>query len=185
MATGGGLLRREQPAEAGFTIVEAVVAAGILVIAILLTVAPLVVSMRALDRSAIALSLFLRDARGEPVVPDESRLPQLFPDVTEPLESQLQLDIDHVRRLVTRVDPGGLLVDRGRVEALGEGRHDVRLGRHPSGARRRHQAQQLQIAVGHHRLPTAGDDGHRSGEEPRSAGEEHAPHPPWGAGYWS
>ncbi|MCP3974882.1 MAG: hypothetical protein GY720_10355 [bacterium] len=46
-----GLLRRAKTEESGFTIIESVVAAGILVIAVLLTVTPLVTAMRALNRS--------------------------------------------------------------------------------------------------------------------------------------
>jgi len=51
MATEGGPFHRDTIDEAGFTIIEAVVAAGILVVAILLTVTPLVIAMRSLDRS--------------------------------------------------------------------------------------------------------------------------------------
>ncbi|MFC2177400.1 carboxypeptidase regulatory-like domain-containing protein [Actinomycetota bacterium] len=51
MAAPRGLLRCESTEEAGFTIIEVVIAAAILAIAIVLTVTPLVTSMRSLDRS--------------------------------------------------------------------------------------------------------------------------------------
>jgi hypothetical protein len=51
MAATRSLLRRESTEEAGFTIIEVVVAAAILAIAIVLTVSPLISSMRSLDRS--------------------------------------------------------------------------------------------------------------------------------------
>lgn len=62
------LLHRGRTEEAGFTIVEAVVAAGILIIAVVLTVTPLVISMRALDRSKdVTISESLAQARIEQV----------------------------------------------------------------------------------------------------------------------
>ncbi len=51
MAATRSLHRRESTEEAGFTIIEVVIAAAILAIAIVLTVSPLVSSMRSLDRS--------------------------------------------------------------------------------------------------------------------------------------
>jgi hypothetical protein len=51
MAAPRGLFRRGHTEETGFTIIEAVVAAAILVIAIVLTITPLIVAMRSLDRS--------------------------------------------------------------------------------------------------------------------------------------
>ena len=68
MAALRSLLRRARSAEAGFTIVEAVVAAGILVIDVGLTVTPLVISMRALDRSKdVTIAESLAQARIEQV----------------------------------------------------------------------------------------------------------------------
>lgn len=62
------LLHRGRTEEAGFTIVEAVVAAGILIIAVVLTVTPLVISMRALDRSKdVTIAESLAQARIEQV----------------------------------------------------------------------------------------------------------------------
>jgi hypothetical protein len=62
MAANRGLLCRDGTEEAGFTIIEVVIAAAILAIAIVLTVSPLISSMRSLDRSkdvTIAESLAL------------------------------------------------------------------------------------------------------------------------------
>jgi len=68
MATLRGLVRRDGRGEAGFTIVESVIAAGILVIAIVLTVTPLVISMRALERSKdVTVSESLAQARLEQI----------------------------------------------------------------------------------------------------------------------
>jgi len=68
MTARSGLLCRDRADEAGFTIVEAVVAAGILVIAMVLTVTPLVISMRALDRSKdVTVAESLAQARIEQV----------------------------------------------------------------------------------------------------------------------
>lgn len=68
MAALRGLLRRASTEEAGFTIVEAVVAAAILVIAVVLTVTPLVISMRSLDRSKeVTIAEGLAQARIEQI----------------------------------------------------------------------------------------------------------------------
>jgi len=68
MAAIRSLSRRGRAEEAGFTIVEAVVAAGILIIAVVLTVTPLVTSMRALDRSKdVTIAESLAQARIEQV----------------------------------------------------------------------------------------------------------------------
>ncbi len=68
MAALRGLLRSGHTREAGFTIIEAVVAAGILVIAIVLTVTPLVISMRTIDRSKdVTIAESLAQARIEQI----------------------------------------------------------------------------------------------------------------------
>ncbi len=68
MAAIRSLLHRGRTEEAGFTIVEAVVAAGILIIAVILTITPLVISMRALDRSKdVTIAESLAQARIEQI----------------------------------------------------------------------------------------------------------------------
>lgn len=68
MAAVRSLFRRAKTEETGFTIIESVVAAGILVIAVLLTVTPLVTAMRALDRSKdVTIAEGLAQARIEQV----------------------------------------------------------------------------------------------------------------------
>ena len=61
-------IERLRTEEAGFTIVEAVVAAGILIIAVVLTVTPLVISMRALDSAKdVTIAESLAQARIEQI----------------------------------------------------------------------------------------------------------------------
>ncbi len=53
-----------------------------------------IASQRKLQQAAIKLSLFLRDAQGSPLVPDESLLPQEFPVVVMPRGAVLEQMVD-------------------------------------------------------------------------------------------
>jgi outer membrane protein TolC len=55
--------------------------------------AKLIDARRKLEQTAIKLSLFYRDANGQPIVPDASRLPGDFPEAMGPSETALQTDI--------------------------------------------------------------------------------------------
>lgn len=50
-------------------------------------------SERKLQQTAIKLSLFFRSIEGEPVIPDESRLPTSFPDAVLPTREAIDADI--------------------------------------------------------------------------------------------
>ena len=53
----------------------------------------LIDAQRKFQQSAFKLSLFLRDASGEPLVVDDSRLPREFPAATDPANRELGADI--------------------------------------------------------------------------------------------
>jgi outer membrane protein TolC len=76
----------------------------------------LIAAQRAVERTAIALSLFVRNEDGDPVVPQESSLPTEFPAGSEPLAELLDDDI--VRALMQRPEIQRLarLRDRFRVD---------------------------------------------------------------------
>ena len=75
---------------------------------------------RAVNRTAIALSLFLRDAEGDPVIPDASRLPVVFPATVEPNEQQLRNDVS----LAVSQRPELQQLARLRLEGLVEFRRE-------------------------------------------------------------
>jgi outer membrane protein TolC len=71
---------------------------------------------RKLEQAAIKLSLFLRTPDGEPLVPDESRLPATFPLRESPDRTQLQADVATAIAASPELLALGLLDEQVRVE---------------------------------------------------------------------
>ena len=73
-------------------------------------------SDRKLQQSAIKLSLFLRDAAGEPVIPDDTRLPVDFPLLAAPDRAQREADIATAIAASPLLAELDLLAEQTRVE---------------------------------------------------------------------
>ncbi len=73
-------------------------------------------SERKLQEAAIKLSLFLRNSQGEPIVPDDSRLPASFPDPVSPTADQIEEDIQSAVAASPFLSEIDLLAEQVRVE---------------------------------------------------------------------
>lgn len=71
---------------------------------------------RALERAALTLSLFLRDANDDPVVPPEERLPKEFPTALEPDRSRFRAEAEAALRRRPELSEVRLLYDRAKTE---------------------------------------------------------------------
>ena len=73
-------------------------------------------SQRKLQQAAIKLSLFLRNANGQPVIPDESQLPKAFPVHVTPDPDQLDGDIAEAVAARPELVELELIAEQVRVE---------------------------------------------------------------------
>lgn len=79
--------------------------------------AKVVLSRQKVEQAAVKLSLYLRDAEGEPVRIPAQRLPDTLPTASPPSQSQLQRDIRHALRNRPDIALFSLAEQRQQVEA--------------------------------------------------------------------
>jgi outer membrane protein TolC len=73
-----------------------------------------VAATRSLEQAAIELSMYLRDARGEPVLASSSRLPPAFPDAAEPSGMNVEASIERAHG--ARPEPARLSAQREQFD---------------------------------------------------------------------
>ncbi|MBM4376398.1 MAG: TolC family protein [Deltaproteobacteria bacterium] len=73
-----------------------------------------VAATRSLEQAAIELSMYLRDARGEPALAASSRLPPAFPDAAEPFGMNVEASIERAHD--ARPEPARLSAQREQFD---------------------------------------------------------------------